>query len=282
LILIDKKNNINCDINVHMYIHDLNPVLINFGFFEIRWYSLAYILGILIGWWIAKKIIIFKIKNKIVFFDVNLFDDLITYIIISIILGGRIGYIIFYNPAYYYNNPLDILKIWQGGMSFHGALIGVILGTFIFTKKNKINTFFCLDIIATVAPVGIFFGRIANFINGELYGKPSNFSWSVVFPKIDMLTRHPSQIYEALLEGIVLFSILIVVIFKKNIKIGLCSSLFTILYGFFRIFVEQFREPDAQIGYFFNLISMGSILSFIMILGGFFIFIKIRNNDIYK
>ena len=136
--------------------------------------------------------------------------------------------------------------------------------------------------MATVAPIGIFFGRLANFINGELYGKPSNSSWSVVFPEVDMLARHPSQIYEALLEGIILFSILITVIFKKNIRIGLCSSLFMILYGFFRIFVEQFREPDPQIGYLFNLFSMGSVLSFIMILGGVFVYIKIRDNDIYK
>ena len=265
-----------------MYIHNLNPILINFGFFEVRWYSLAYILGILVGWWIAKKIIAFKVKNETIFFDANLFDDLITYIIISIIIGGRIGYITFYNPTYYYNNPIDILKVWQGGMSFHGALIGVILSTYIFTKKRKINTFFYLDIIATVSPIGIFLGRLANFINGELYGKPSDFSWAVVFPKIDMLARHPSQIYEALLEGIVLFSILISVIFKEKIKIGLCSSLFMILYGSFRIFAEQFREPDVQIGYFFNLFSMGSILSFIMILVGVFTFMKISDNDIYK
>ena len=136
--------------------------------------------------------------------------------------------------------------------------------------------------MATVAPIGIFFGRLANFINGELYGKPSNSSWSVVFPEVDMLARHPSQIYEALLEGIILFSILITVIFKNNIRIGLCSSLFMILYGFFRIFVEQFREPDPQIGYLFNLFSMGSVLSFIMILGGVFVYIKIRDNGIYK
>ena len=161
-----------------MYIHDLNPILINFGFFEIRWYSLAYILGILIGWWIAKKIILFKIKNKNVIFDLKIFDDLISYIIISIILGGRLGYIIFYNPSYYLNNPLDIFKIWQGGMSFHGALIGIVLGTYLFAKKAKINLFFFLDVIASAAPIGIFFGRIANFINGELYGKPSNVYWS--------------------------------------------------------------------------------------------------------
>jgi len=265
-----------------MYIHDLNPILINFGFFEIRWYSIAYIFGILIGWWLAKKIIFFKIENKIIIFDLKRFDDLISYIIISIILGGRIGYVIFYNFSYYLNNPIDIFKIWEGGMSFHGALIGIIVGTYFFSKNIKINTYFFLDIIACVAPVGIFFGRIANFINGELYGKPGSFAWSVVFPKIDMIPRHPSQLYEAFLEGIILFSILITLIFKKNIRIGVCSGLFMILYGVFRILAEQFREPDKQIGYLFDLLSMGSILSLIMLLAGLFILIKIKNNEIYK
>ena len=262
-----------------MYIHDLDPVLINFSFFEIRWYSLAYILGILIGWWVAKKIILSKIKSNIVFFDIKLFDDLISYIIISIILGGRIGYIIFYNLSYYLDNPINIFKIWEGGMSFHGALAGIIIGTYFFSKKTKINTFFFLDIIASVAPIGIFFGRVANFINGELYGKPSDLLWSVIFPKIDMLPRHPSQLYEAALEGIVLFAILIIVILKKNIKIGMCSSLFMVLYGFFRIIAEQFREPDVQIGYLFNLFSMGSILSFAMMLIGLLIFFKNNENS---
>ena len=262
-----------------MYIHDLDPVLINFSFFEIRWYSLAYILGILIGWWVAKKIILSKIKSNIVFFDIKLFDDLISYIIISIILGGRIGYIIFYNLSYYLDNPISIFKIWEGGMSFHGALAGIIIGTYFFSKKTKINTFFFLDIIASVAPIGIFFGRVANFINGELYGKPSDLLWSVIFPKIDMLPRHPSQLYEAALEGIVLFAILIIVILKKNIKIGMCSSLFMVLYGFFRIIAEQFREPDVQIGYLFNLFSMGSILSFAMMLIGLLIFFKNNENS---
>ena len=201
---------------------------------------------------------------------------MISYIIISIILGGRFGYIIFYNFDYYFNNPIDIFKIWEGGMSFHGALIGVIIGTYFFSKKIKVNAFFFLDVIASVAPIGIFFGRVANFINSELYGKPSNFFFSVVFPKIDMIPRHPSQLYEALLEGVVLFSILISAIFRENIRIGMCSSLFMILYGLFRILAEQFREPDIQIGYLFNLFSMGSILSSAMILSGIFIFIKIK------
>ena len=265
-----------------MYVHDLNPVLINFGFFEIRWYSLAYIFGILIGWWIAKKIIIFKVKNKNVVFDVKIFDDLVSYIIISIILGGRIGYISFYNFSYYFTNPLDIFKIWQGGMSFHGALIGVVLGTYIFAKKAKINLFFFLDVIGVVAPIGIFFGRVANFINGELYGKPSNFFWSVVFPEIDKIPRHPSQLYEAMLEGIILFIILMKATYKKETRTGVVSALFMILYGFFRIVAEQFREPDMQIGYLFNLLTMGSILSFSMILIGLFILKKATNNEFTK
>ena len=265
-----------------MYIHDLNPILINFGFFEIRWYSLAYILGILIGWWIAKRIIFFKIENRTVVFDIKIFDDLISYIIISIIIGGRLGYIVFYNSSYYFNNPLDIFKIWQGGMSFHGALMGVILGTYLFAKRIKINSFFFLDVIASVAPLGIFFGRVANFINGELYGKPSNILWSVIFPEVDKVPRHPSQLYEATFEGIILFIILISVVYKKETKTGVVSALFMILYGFFRIVAEQFREPDVQIGYLFDLFSMGSILSFFMILIGLFILKKATNNEFTK
>ena len=265
-----------------MYIHNLNPILINFGFFEVRWYSLAYIFGILIGWWIAKKIINFKIKNKIVEFDIKSFDDLITYIIVSIIIGGRLGYIIFYNFSYYLSNPLDVFKIWQGGMSFHGALIGVVVGTYLFSNKVKLNSFFFLDIIACVAPTGIFFGRIANFINGELYGKPTNFFFSVIFPEVDKIPRHPSQLYEAALEGFVLFIILINLIYKKSINTGTVSALFMILYGLFRIISEQFREPDTQIGYLFNLFSMGSILSFFMILIGLLILRKAKNNEFTK
>ena len=263
-----------------MYIHDLNPVLINFGFFEVRWYSLAYIFGILIGWWFAKKIIDFKILNKIINFDSKIFDDLISYIIISMIIGGRFGYVIFYNFSYYLSNPFDILKIWQGGMSFHGALIGIILGTYFFSKKVKVNFFVFLDLIACVAPIGIFFGRIANFINGELYGKPSNIFWSVIFPEIDKIPRHPSQLYEAVLEGLVLFIILTIVIYKKTISTGVVSALFMIFYGFFRIISEQFREPDAQVGYLFDLFSMGSILSFFMILVGLIILKKVKNNEL--
>jgi phosphatidylglycerol:prolipoprotein diacylglycerol transferase len=264
-----------------MFTHNLDPILFDFGFMAIRWYSLAYIVGILIGWWLGKKIIITRFhNNKYNQFDLKVFDDLITYLIISIIVGGRIGYIVFYNLGYYLSNPFDILKIWEGGMSFHGALVGIIIGTYLFSTKRKVSSFFLLDIIACVSPIGIFFGRIANFINGELVGKTTSVSWSVVFPALDMLPRHPSQLYEAFLEGIVLVIVLNIFILKKNYKTGTCSFMFLILYGFFRIFAELFREPDTQIGYFFNFFSMGTILSFLMIVMGVIIFIFIRKNEI--
>ena len=251
-----------------MYTHNLDPILIDFGFITIRWYSLAYISGIIIGWWLGKKIINHLLKKINFKFDIIEFDNLITYLVLSIIIGGRLGYVVFYNLEYYFLNPFNILKIWEGGMSFHGALIGIIVGTYIFSLKRKVPLLFLLDVIACVAPIGICFGRIANFINGELVGKVSDVSWSVIFPTIDMLPRHPSQLYEAFLEGVILFLILNFFIYRQIYKIGTCSYLFLILYGIFRIFSELFREPDSQIGYFFNLFSMGSILSFLMIVAG--------------
>ena len=257
-----------------MYTHNLDPILFDFGFLVIRWYSLAYIFGILIGWWLAKKIIIKKFQSINFTFDLKEFDNLITYLIISLLIGGRIGYVLFYNFEYYLSNPLDIIKIWEGGMSFHGALIGIIFGTYLFSEKKNIPTFFLLDIIACVAPIGIFFGRIANFINGELVGKTTEVFWAVIFPNIDNIPRHPSQLYEAFFEGLVLLIILNLILFKKNYKTGTCSYMFLILYGIFRIFSEFFREPDVQIGYLFNLISMGVMLSVFMILAGIIIFLK--------
>ena len=261
-----------------MYSHNLNPILIDFGFIAIRWYSLAYIFGIFIGWWFGKKIITHIFKNYYLKFNIKEFDDFITYIIISLIFGGRIGYVIFYNIEYFILNPLDIFKIWEGGMSFHGALIGIILGTYLFSKKRNIPVFFLLDIVACVSPIGIFFGRIANFINGELIGKVTTLSWGVIFPAAGMLPRHPSQLYEAMLEGLVLFLILNILIFKQKYKIGTSSYLFLIFYGIFRIISELFREPDIQLGYLFNFFSMGTILSFLMIVAG----LIIRNIFIQK
>ena len=259
-----------------MFTHNLDPVIFSLGFISLRWYSLAYVLGILIGWWYGKKLILNKsqlLKEK---FNLKNFDDLITYIVVSIIIGGRLGYVVFYNIEYYYSNPVDIFKIWEGGMSFHGALIGIILGTYIFSIRRKIQTLFLLDVIACVSPIGIFFGRIANFINGELVGKVSSVPWSVVFPSLDLIPRHPSQLYEAVLEGLILFAILNIIFLKKKYEIGKCSCLFLIYYGIFRIISEYFREPDIQLGYIYDLASMGSILSFMMFLSGLAMFYSIK------
>ena len=257
-----------------MYTHNLDPVLFDFGFLVIRWYSLAYIFGILIGWWLGKKIILERFQTPSFNFDIKEFDNLITYIIISMLLGGRIGYVLFYNFGYYLSNPFDILRIWEGGMSFHGALIGIILGTYWFSIKKNIATFFLLDIVSFVAPIGIFFGRVANFINGELVGKTTDVFWGVIFPNIDNNIRHPSQLYEAFFEGIVLFIIMNLILFRDNYKTGTCSYMFLIFYGIFRSISEFFREPDLQVGYLFNQISVGMMLSFLMILSGIIIFLK--------
>ena len=192
-----------------MFINNFDPVALNFFSLEIRWYSLSYIFGIVLAWIYCKK---FLIKDEKI---LGLFDDLISYIIIGVILGGRLGYVIFYNLSYYSKNILEVFMIWEGGMSFHGGLLGVIIATYIFSKKNNINPFLFLDLISMSAPIGIFLGRIANFINSELYGRQTNLFWSVKFEKIDSTFRHPSQIYEAILEGIILF-ILLNFIFKKQ------------------------------------------------------------------
>ena len=256
-----------------MYTHNLDPIMIDFGLITIRWYSAAYIFGILLGWWYGKRIIL-KISNIDHKIYLKFFDDLITYIIISIIIGGRLGYIIFYNIEFYINNPMDVFKIWKGGMSFHGALIGIIFGTYVFSKKKGLNTFLFLDIIACVAPIGLFFGRIANFINGELVGKVTNVYWGVIFTNLDDNLRHPSQLYEAFLEGVVLFFVMNFILLNKNYKVGHCSSLFLIFYGIFRIFSEFFREPDVQLGYIYEILSMGMILSLFMIIAGLIIYLK--------
>ena len=251
-----------------MFINNFDPVAISIFSLEIRWYSLSYIFGILIGWILSKKIFISDeiIKEK--------FDDFITYIILGIILGGRLGYIFFYNLDYYINNFFDIFKIWQGGMSFHGGVLGIIFASILFAKKNNQNFFKYLDVVAIVAPIGIFFGRIANFINSELYGIETSLPWGVKFVQIDNISRHPSQLYEAFFEGIILFIILLY--FRKRglmKRPGLISGFFLIFYSIFRIVIEFFRSPDEQLGYLFLNITMGQIISLIFLLIGIYLII---------
>ena len=265
-----------------MIVHNIDPVFIDLGIIQIRWYSMAYIFGIILGWFYAVKIIK-KLKGSDNSLSVKLsdFDDLIIYLVLGIVLGGRLGYIFFYNLEYYNKNFLEIFMIWKGGMSFHGGLLGVIIATLFFSRIKKANFFGFTDIISCVAPIGIFFGRMANFINGELFGKISSLPWAIVFPAGGYVSRHPSQIYEAMLEGIVLFLIINFFALKKKflLKTGYISAFFLILYSILRIIGENVREPDKHIGYVFNNLSMGSLLSLITFLTGLIMIYFIKKNE---
>ena len=260
-----------------MFINNFDPVAFQIMSFEIRWYSLAYIAGIIIGWLLCKKILIQKS-------DINeKFDDYITYLVIGIIIGGRLGYIIFYNFNYYINNFFDIFKVWEGGMSFHGGLIGIIVASILFSKKHNQDSFLYMDLVSLVAPIGIFFGRLANFINSELYGTPTDIPWAVTFIQVDNLSRHPSQLYEAILEGVILFIILMYFKNKDYLKKpGLISGLFLIFYSIFRFFIEFVRVPDEQLGHLIFELSMGQIISLIFFVIGIILFyLKNENKQTY-
>ncbi len=257
-----------------MFINNFDPVAFEFLSIEIRWYSLAYIFGILLGWSFCKK----KLSNNKELNDS--FDDLLTFVILGIILGGRLGYILFYNLEYYLNNLHEIFFIWNGGMSFHGGLIGIFISSYYYCKKNKLNMYIYLDLISMAAPIGLFFGRIANFINSELYGRETDVLWSVKFINIDNISRHPSQIYEAIFEGIILF-FLLMYLNKKSIfsRPGVMSSFFLILYSLFRFILEFYREPDPHLGFLIANLTMGQLLSFVLFfLGTYLYYIKKNEN----
>ena len=258
-----------------MLTNNFDPVAIQIFMFEIRWYSLAYIAGILIGWILSKRVFISNQNIK------ECFDDYLTYLILGIIIGGRLGYVVFYNFNYYSSNVIDIFKIWQGGMSFHGGVLGVILSTVIFANKKRHNIFYYLDIVAIVSPIGIFFGRISNFINSELYGTITTMPWAVQFLKVDNLYRHPSQLYEAIFEGIVLFIILVYFRNRGFLNMpGFISGAFLTFYSLFRFIIEFFRVPDEQIGYLILNLTMGQIISLIFFIVG--ITLMINKHEIKK
>jgi len=243
---------------------------------EIRWYALSYILGLILG---QKYINIIlntnNFKNSI---SSKFIEKYLLWAVFSIIIGGRIGYVLFYNLEHYLLNPIKILYLWEGGMSFHGGLLGILVSIIIFTKKHNIKLLSFSDLICAAAPIGIFLGRISNFLNGELWGRPSDLPWAIKFSKCaGNIYRHPSQLYEAFLEGILLFSIIYFCIFKlKYINYsGKITGLFCILYSFFRIISEFFREPDAQIGFIFLNFTMGMTLSFPLLLIGVYL---LKNN----
>jgi phosphatidylglycerol:prolipoprotein diacylglycerol transferase len=245
-----------------------NPNAFSIGFIAIRWYSLAYIAGILFTNFFLKKC-----NQRDQFLSSEAYDSWLSWAVLSIVFGGRFGYVFFYNFEYFFHHPLEIFAFWQGGMSFHGGLIGAIFGMWFFAKKYKINFFQLTDVLSVAAPVGLFFGRIANFINLELYGRITTSKFGMIFPNAGDLPRHPSQLYEAFCEGFILFVILLSLhrFTKISQQYGRLSGIFLTLYGIFRILMENFRQPDEQIGFIFEKITLGQLLSYPLILFGIFL-----------
>ncbi len=247
---------------------DFNPILVDLGPFKISWYGLMYILGFLISYILVR----YQMKRKDFGISKMEVENLYFYLIIGLVVGARLGYVIFYDLKMYLSDPLEIFAIWHGGMSFHGGLIGVLIVGIIFSWKNRKSFWRISDLIIVTVPIGLGLGRIGNFINGELYGRVTNVPWGMIFPKGGELPRHPSQLYESALEGAALFVILWFLKDKKLPSGGLLS-IFLSLYGFFRFFVEFFREPDAHLGFVMGPFTMGQVLTSFMIIGGIFLYI---------
>src|SRR5215813_8315055 len=249
---------------------DFNPVLVQVGPVAIRWYGLAYIGGILLGWLYARAIVrsqrLWGGSAPMTPLDI---DDFVLCASLGVILGGRIGYVLFYNPAYFASHPAEIIQPWNGGMSFHGGLAGVVIAVVLFARHRSIPALSLGDVICAVYPLGHFLGRLANFINGELWGRPSDVPWAVVFPTADLLPRHPSQLYEAALEGLLLLVVLALLVRNGALKRpGLVTGAFAIGYGLMRCFCEFFREPDPQLGFLWGGLTMGMLLSLPLMLAG--------------
>lgn len=243
----------------------IDPVLVEIGPIVIRWYALAYIGGILLGWRYALRLA--RKPPRVI--EAPLIDDFLLILTLGIVLGGRLGYVLFYKPAYYLHHPLEILQVWSGGMSFHGGMLGVVIAIVLFTRKHKISLLGFGDIVAMVVPIGLALGRIANFINGELWGRASTMPWAMVFPHADALPRHPSQLYQAALEGIVLL-IVLALLERRGWRQypGAIAGAFLVGYGIARIIGELFREPDAFLGFLPGGLTMGQVLSLPMIAAG--------------
>lgn len=247
----------------------IDPEILRIGPFSLRWYGLMYLIGFLASYLLVKR----RIEREYAWIKKEFVDDLYFFLILGLILGARLGYVIFYNLDYYLKNPLEIPALWHGGMSFHGGLIGSIIAGYFFLKRKRANFFFFADLIIPTVPIGLGLGRIGNFINGELYGRETHLPWGMVFPNAGDVPRHPSQIYEALLEGLFLFLILWFYKEKKRFD-GEIFSLFLILYGIFRTFCEFFREPDSPL--ILLSITRGQFLSLGMILFGLIVFIELK------
>ena len=249
----------------------IDPVMFSIGPLAIRWYALAYIVGIIAGWFYARSIIASKrIWGGQAPLTVVDFDDFIIWITLGIILGGRVGYVLFYNFGHFTTHPLEILELWNGGMSFHGGFIGTGIAIVLFALRRGVPMLSLSDVVTAVAPIGLFLGRLANFINGELWGRPTDVWWAMVFPNGGPIPRHPSQLYEAALEGLVLFAVLTVLVWLGGglKRPGLVTGAFATGYGIARIVCELFREPDVQLGFLWGGLTMGMLLCIPLILVG--------------
>ena len=248
----------------------IDPVLVNLGPFPIRWYALAYVAGLIAGWGTARFLCgRDRLWGGLGHPSIASIDDLVVYIAFGIVIGGRLGYVLFYNLPYYLDHPGEIIAVWKGGMAFHGGLAGASVGIWLFARRTGNRVLSVADVVAAGVPFGLFFGRIANFIKPELWGRETDVPWGMVFPGAGPLPRHPSQLYEAGLEGIVLIVILAVLIARGALKSpGLVAGVFAIGYGIARIVVEFFRQPDPQLGFLFGGATMGMLLSVPVILAG--------------
>ncbi len=261
---------------------NIDPVAFSIGPLAVHWYGLAYVAGILIGWFYASRLVANPAhwRGGVAPMTKAHLDDFLVWIAVGIVLGGRLGYILFYDFARVVENPIRAIEIWNGGMSFHGGLIGSIVAMILFARRNAIPVWTMFDVIAAVVPFGLLFGRIANFVNGELWGRLSSMPWAIVFPTGGPFARHPSQLYEAALEGGVLLLVLALMIFRfKALKVpGLVAGTFVIGYALSRIFVEFFREPDAQLGYLLGTgwLTMGMVLSLPMVAVGIWAVMRAR------
>ncbi len=238
---------------------DIGPY--ELGPFAIRWYGLMYLIGFAASFLLVR----YQVKKRGLELGEEFVETLYTYLILGLLLGARIGYVLFYNAAYYWEHPIEVFAITQGGMSFHGGFIGVVLGGLLFCRKYRTDVWMIADLVVVTVPIGLGLGRIGNFINGELFGRVTNVPWAMIFPG-ESMPRHPSQLYEFLLEGVVLFVVLWTL--KGRFRSGVLFSVFLILYGIFRTVSEFFREPDPQIGYILGIVTMGQILSAVMIIAG--------------
>ncbi len=247
----------------------LDPVALQIGPIAIRWYALAYMAGLLIGWRYMRAVASWPPRVL----TAKAVDDFLLWATFAIILGGRLGYVLFYQPLHFFQNPADIVAVWKGGMSFHGGLLGMALAIVLYARRQRVPVLALADRVACVVPIGLFFGRLANFINGELFGRPADLPWAMVFPGGGPAARHPSQLYEAALEGLVLFLILLAASRSERVRAryGLLTGLFLCGYAIFRSAGELFREPDAHIGFLAGGVTMGQILSLPLLLAGLFL-----------